>query len=166
MKTTKVFCSVGTCTSEGIKTIQYQVIYSSNPAEMATLILLVIIGALAQCAFCAPPALRANHSEVFAGFDLKQRIAYRIGQVECLKTLLSQNESRSAQYGLGSLHRGDYASDITRFGFKQRIAFLLGQVQCLKIHLTLEKGSENNQGTSNQQPTSNPKGVCIIIIIL
>ena len=79
--------------------------------------------------------VRTTNTELFSGYDLRQRIAYRIGQVECLKSLLSEENT---QYGLGALHRGDYTTDITRFSLRQRIAFLMGQVQCLKIHLSLE----------------------------
>ena len=115
---------------------------------MAPAILLVVaIGALAQCGVGAPLAIRQNYTGVLAGYTLKQRIAFRIGQVECLKTLLSEGEYRNAQYGLGALHRGNYSRDISRFDLKQRIAFLLGQVQCLKIHIILE--GNDTQGESN-----------------
>ena len=96
---------------------------------------LLVVGALLHCGLPSATAVRANYTELFSSFDLKQRIAYRIGQVECLKTLLSDN---ATQYGLGALHRGDYNTDITRFSIKQRIAFLHGQVQCLRIHLSVE----------------------------
>ena len=97
---------------------------------------LLVVGGLLHCGLPSATAVHANYTELFSSFDLKQRIAYRIGQVECLKTLLSDNTS--TQYGLGALHRGDYNTDITRFSIKQRIAFLHGQVQCLKIHLRIE----------------------------
>ena len=106
------------------------------------ILLVVAVGALAHCGLSAPLALRGNYTDLFVGFTLKQRIAFRIGQVECLKTLLGEGEYRNAQYGLGSLHRGDYSRDITRFDLKQRITFLLGQVQCLKIHASLERNKE------------------------
>ena len=32
--------------------------------------------------------IRSNYSELFKGYNMEQRIAYRIGQVECLKSLL------------------------------------------------------------------------------
>ena len=111
------------------------------------ILLVVAIGALAQCGLSDPLALRGNYTGVLAGFNLKQRIAFRIGQVECLKTLLSEGEYRNAQYGLGALHRGNYSRDISRFDLKQRIAFLLGQVQCLKIHNSLE--GNNTPGEDN-----------------
>ena len=84
---------------------------------------LLAVGALhvLHCGLPSATAVRANYTELFSSFDLKQRIAYRIGQVECLKTLLSDN---ATQYGLGALHHGDYNTDITRFSIKQRIAFL------------------------------------------
>ena len=100
---------------------------------------LLVVGGLLPCGLPSATAVRANYTELFSSFDLKQRIAYRIGQVECLKTLLSDNVT---QYGLGALHHGDYNTDITRFSIKQRIAFLHGQVQCLRIHLTLEGDSQ------------------------
>ena len=84
--------------------------------------------------------VRTTNTELFSGYDLRQRIAYRIGQVECLKSLLSEGNT---QYGLGALHRGNYTTDITRFSLRQRIAFLMGQVQCLKIHLSLEGNRTN-----------------------
>ena len=108
------------------------------------ILLVVAVGALAQCGLSDPLALRGNYTSVVACFNLKQRIAFRIGQVECLKTLLSEGAYRNAQYGLGALHRGNYTRDISRFDLKQRIAFLLGQVQCLKIHIILE--GNNTQG--------------------
>ena len=103
--------------------------------KMTALPALLIVGALLHCGLPSATAVRANYTELFSRFDLKQRIAYRIGQVECLKTLLS--EDSATQYGLGALHRGDYNTDITRFSIKQRIAFLHGQVQCLRIQLSL-----------------------------
>ena len=117
---------------------------------------LVVVGALLHCGLPSATAVRANYTELFSSFDLKQRIAYRIGQVECLKTLLSDN---ATQYGLGALHRGDYNTDITRFSIKQRIAFLHGQVQCLRIHLTLE-GDRNRTRVQNNQKIS--KGMAVL----
>ena len=114
--------------------------------RMAPVILLVVaVGALAQCGLSDPLALLGNYTDTFVGFTIKQRIAFRIGQVECLKTLLGEGEYRNAQYGLGSLHCGNYNRDITRIDLKQHIAFLLGQVQCLKIHTSLE--GNNERGT-------------------
>ena len=116
---------------------------------------LLVVGVLLHCGLPSATAVRANYTELFSSFDLKQRIAYRIGQVECLKTLLSDN---ATQYGLGAFHHGDYNTDIKRFSIKQRIAFLHGQVQCLRIHLTLE-GDRNrtrvhsNNNTLNQDNT-------------
>ena len=100
-----------------------------------------------QCGLSDPLAIHANYTGVLASYNLKQRIAFRIGQVECLKTLLSEGEYRNAQYGLGALHCGNYSRDISRFDLKQHIAFLFGQVQCLKIHIVLE--GNNNQGEGN-----------------
>ena len=84
--------------------------------------------------------LRRNFYQLFTGFDMEQRIAYRIGQVGCLKSLLRE-ESR--YLGLGSLHRGNYSRDVSRFAFKQRIAFLLGQVNCLKLHQEIQQNVLN-----------------------
>ena len=84
--------------------------------------------------------LRRNFYQLFTGFDMEQRIAYRIGQVGCLKYLLWE-ESR--YLGLGSLHRGNYSRDVSRFAFKQRIAFLLGQVNCLKLHQEIQQNVLN-----------------------
>ena len=108
---------------------------------------LLVVGGLLHCGLPSATAVRANYTELFSSFDIKQRIAYRIGQVECLKTLMS--EDNATQYGLGALHRGDYNTDITRFSIKQRIAFLHGQVQCLRIQLSLEGNTthRNNQET-------------------
>ena len=119
--------------------------------RMAPVILFIVaVGALARCGLSAPLAHRGNYTHTFVGFTLEQRIAFRIGQVECLKTLLSESDYRNAQYGLGSLHRGNYSRDITRFHLKQRIAFLLGQVQCLKIHISLEGSNDGSpvEGTT------------------
>ena len=84
--------------------------------------------------------LRRNFYQLFTGFDMEQRIAYRIGQVGCLKSLLRE-ESR--YLGLGSLHRGNYSRDVSRFAFKQRIAFLLGQVNCLKLNQEIQQNVLN-----------------------
>ena len=46
---------------------------------------------------------RQNFYELFTGFDMEQRIAYRNGQVGCLKSLL-RDENR--YLGLGSTHGG------------------------------------------------------------
>ena len=108
--------------------------------------ILLVVGALLHCGLQSATAVRANYTELFSSFDIKQRIAYRIGQVECLKTLMS--DDNATQYGLGALHRGDYNTDITRFSIKQRIAFLHGQVQCLRIQLSLEG---NTTQTNNQE---------------
>ena len=113
---------------------------------------LLVAGALLNCGLPSATAVRANYTELFSSLDLKQRIAYRIGQVECLKTLLSDN---ATQYGLGALHRGDYNTDITRFSIKQRIAFLHGQVQCLRIHLSLEGNKTTHNHSLDQKSTSN-----------
>ena len=95
---------------------------------------ILVAAALLHCGLATTPAtgVRTTNTELFSGYDLRQRIAYRIGQVECLKSLLSEGNT---QYGLGALHRGNYTTDITRFSLRQRIAFLMGQVQCLKIYL-------------------------------
>lgn len=69
---------------------------------MSLLTVLMVAGALLHCGLTATLATTTVHSsniEQFSGYDLKQRIAYRIGQVECLKSLL--NQYRSTQYGLG-----------------------------------------------------------------
>ena len=101
------------------------------------ILLVVAIGALAQCGLGDPLVLHGNYTSVVACFNVKQRIAFHIGQVECLKTLLRECEYRNAQYGLGALHHGNYCKDISQFDLKQRIAFLHGQLQCLKIHASL-----------------------------
>ena len=108
------------------------------------ILLLVAIGALAQCGLSDPC------------LDLKERIAFHIGQVECLKTLLSEGEHRNADYGLGALHRGNYIKDISRFDFKQRITFLLGQVQCLKIHATMGAKNDSRQVPQVEGTECNP----------
>ena len=107
-----------------------------------SIILLLIFGAVVPCCICAP-SVHGNYTELFRGYDLKQRIAYRIGQVECLKSL---QENVDALLGLGSLHRGNYSRDVSRFALKQRIAFLLGQLNCMKIHISLDQ----------QMPTTAP----------
>ena len=112
-------------------------------------IVLLVVGGLLHCGLPSATAVRANYTELFSSFDIKQRIAYRIGQVECLKTLL--NEDNTTQYGLGALHHGDYNTDITRFSIKQRIAFLHGQVQCLRIQLSLEGNTQLNTPQTNNQ---------------
>ena len=111
-----------------------------------SIILLLIIGAVVPCCICAP-SVRGNYTELFRGYNLKQRIAYRIGQVECLKSL---QENADAPLGLGNLHRGNYSRDVSRFALKQRIAFLLGQLNCMKIHISLDQGSDQ------QMPTTAP----------
>ena len=115
------------------------------------IVLLLIFGAVVPCCICAP-SVRGNYTELFRGYDLKQRIAYRIGQVECLKSL----QENDAPLGLGSLHRGNYSRDVSRFALKQRIAFLLGQLNCLKIHLSLDQGSDQEMPTNatTQEPTT------------
>ena len=103
---------------------------------------LLVAAALLYCglATTTDTGVHTTNTELFSGYDLKQHIAYRIGQVECLKSLLSEG---TTQYGLGALHRGNYTTDITRFSFRQQIAFLMEQVQCLKIHLSLEGNRTN-----------------------
>ena len=95
--------------------------------------------------------IRSNYSELFRGYNMEQRIAYRIGQVECLKSLL---QGENDYLGLGSLHRGNYSRDVSRFALRQRIAYLLGQVNCLKIHLDL------NQDVRNDVPQVAPESSC------
>ena len=90
--------------------------------------------------------IRSNYSNLFRGYDMEQRIAYRIGQVECLKSLL---QGENNYLGLGSLHRGNYSRDVSRFALKQRIAYLLGQVNCLKIHLDLNQDLRNDASESS-----------------
>ena len=116
-----------------------------------SIVLLLIFGAVVPCCICAP-SVRGNYNELFRGYDLKQRIAYRIGQVECLKSL----QENDAPLGLGSLHRGNYSRDVSRFALKQRIAFLIGQLNCLKIHLSLDQGSDQEMPTNatTQEPTT------------
>ena len=111
---------------------------------MSPLSVLLVAAALLHCGLATTPAtgVHTTNTELFSGYDLRQCIAYRIGQVECLKSLSEGN----TQYGLGALHRGNYTTDITRFSLRQRIAFLMGQVQCLKIHLSLE-GNRTNTNT-------------------
>ena len=113
-----------------------------HSVTMSPLSVLLVAAALLHCGLATTPAtgVRTTNTQLFSGYDLRQRIAYRIGQVECLKSLLSEGNT---QYGLGALHRGNYTTDITRFSLRQRIAFLMGQVQCLKFHLSLE-GNRNN----------------------
>ena len=123
--------------------------------------LLLIVGALLHCGLPSATAVRANYTELFSRFDLKQRIAYRIGQVECLKTLLS--EDNATQYGLGALHRGDYNTDITRFSIKQRIAFLHGQVQCLRIQLSLGGNTRPNRNRTTPQSNNQERGAIALI---
>ena len=101
-----------------------------------TILMLVAFVAFAPRLGASRQLIRSNYSELFRGYDMEQRIAYRIGQVECLKSLL-QEENR--YLGLGSLHRGNYSHDVSRFALKQRIAYLLGQVNCLKLHLNLNQ---------------------------
>ena len=103
-----------------------------------SIVLLLIFGGVVPCCISAAPSVRGNYTELFRGYSLEQRIAYRIGQVECLKSL----QDSDAPLGLGSLHRGNYSRDVSRFALKQRIAFLLGQVNCLKIHISLDQGSD------------------------
>ena len=54
-------------------------------------------------------ALCRNHTifNVVASYSHKQRIFFRIGQVECLKTLLSEGKYRNAQYGLERRKEGE-----------------------------------------------------------
>ena len=79
---------------------------------MSPLSVLLAAAALLHCGLATTPAtgVCASNTELFSGYDLKQRIAYRIGQVECLKSLL--NESNT-EYGLGALHRGNYTPPIS-----------------------------------------------------
>ena len=75
---------------------------------MSPLSVLLVAGALLHSGLTAAPAtgVRTTNTELFSGYDLKQRIAYRIGQVECLKTLQSEDQYRNTQYGLGALYHG------------------------------------------------------------
>ena len=99
-----------------------------------SIVLLLIFGGVVPCCISGAPSVCVNSTELFRGYSLEQRIAYRIGQVECLKSL----QDSDAPLGLGSLHRGNYSRDVSRFALKQRIAFLLGQENCKKILLSLD----------------------------
>ena len=104
-----------------------------------SIVLLLIFGGVVPCCISAAPSVHGNYTELFRGYSLQQRIAYRIGQVECLKSLLDSD----APLGLiGSLHHGNYSRDVSRFTPKQRIAFLLGQENCQKVNLSLDQGSD------------------------
>ena len=116
-----------------------------------SIVLLLIFGGVVPCCISAAPSVRGNYTELFRGYSLEQRIAYRIGQVECLKSL----QNSDAPLGLGSIHRGNYSRDVSRFALKQRIAFLLGQVNCLKIHLNLDH-NEMPTNTTTQEPITAP----------
>ena len=120
---------------------------------MSPLRVLLIAAALLHCGLAT--GVHTTNTELFSGYDLRQRIAYRIGQVECLKSLLSEGNT---QYGLGALHRGNYTTDITRFSLRQRIAFLMGQVQCLKIHLSLEGNRTNMSDNCNHHHVEQDSG--------
>ena len=116
---------------------------------MSPLSVLLVAAALAllHCGLATTPVTGVGtmyqHWAVLWLWSQTVYIAYRIGQVECLKSLLSEGNT---QYGLGALHRGNYTTDITRFSLRQQIAFLMGQLQCLKIHLNLE-GNRTNTNT-------------------
>ena len=111
---------------------------------------LLVVGALLHCGLPSATAVRANYTELFSSFDLKQRIAYRIGQVECLKTLLSDN---GTQYGLGALHRGDYNTDITRFSIKQRIAWhsYMDKYSASEYTSALRETGQDHNVTTNEE---------------
>ena len=79
------------------------VIYRYTPIHsvtMSPLSVLLVAAALLHCGLATTPAtgVRTTNTELFSGYDLRQRIAYRIGQVECLKSLQSEGNT---QYGLG-----------------------------------------------------------------
>ena len=114
--------------------IEFVLFYCIVIVMVHSIVLLLIFGGVVPCCISAAPSVRGNYTELFRGYSLEQRIAYRIGQVECLKSL----QDSDAPLGLGSLHRGNYSRDVSRFALKQRIAFLLGQVNCLSIHLNLD----------------------------
>ena len=120
------------------ETIDFVRFYCIVIVMVHSIVLLLIFGGVVPCCICTP-IVRGKYTELFRGYDLKQRIAYRIGQVECLMSLLQED---NALLGLGSLHRGNYSRDVSRFALKQRIAFLLGQLNCLKIHISLEPKPE------------------------
>ena len=133
--------------------------YSMYSVTMSPLSVLLVAAALLHCGLATTPAtctgVRATNTELFSGYDLKQRIAYRIGQVECLKPLLSEGNT---QYGLGALNRGNYTTDITRFSLRQRITFLMGQVQCIKIQLSLEGTMTNISDNCNHHHVEEDSG--------
>ena len=99
-----------------------------------SVLLVLALASLVQCGLTAPLAMNEHDSEA-AGLNLKQRFAYRIGQVQCLKALLTGEDIKTSQFGLSSLPRGNYSQHISRQNLKQHIAYLLGQVKCLRIHL-------------------------------
>ena len=109
-----------------------------------SIVLLLIFVAVVPCCICAP-SVRGNYTELFRGYNLKQRI----GQVECLKSL----QENDAPLGLGSLHRGNYSRDVSRFALKQRIAFLLGQLNCLK---PTSATTQEPTTVTSQEPSTDP----------
>ena len=61
-----------------------------------SIVFLLIFGGVVPCCISAAPSVRGNYGELFRGYSLKQRIAYRIGQVECLKSLCLGGRSHGA----------------------------------------------------------------------
>ena len=101
---------------------------------MSPLSVLLVAAALLHCGLATTPDTGVHNinTELFFGYDLKQRIAYHIGQVECLKSLLMSEGN--TQYGLiWGLYIVvyNYTTDITRFSLRQRIAFLMRQVRAV-----------------------------------
>ena len=60
-------------------------LYSMHSVTMSPLSVLLVAAALLHCGLATTPAtgVRTTNTELFSGYDLKQRVAYRIGQVEC-----------------------------------------------------------------------------------
>ena len=113
------------------------------PITKATIAMLTVFVAFAP-SLGVSQKLRQNFHELFTGFDMEQRIAYRIGQVGCLKDLF-YGKKTDIYIGLGSLHRGNYSHNVSRFALKQRIAFLLGQFNCLRLHLKIDHLDVRNE---------------------
>ena len=115
---------------------------------MSPLSVLLVAAALLHCGLTTTPAtgVHITNTELISGYDLKQWLAYHIGRVECLKTLLSEGNT---QYGLGAILHGNYTTDITRFSLRQQTAFLTGVVQCFNFHLSLEGNRTNTSDNCN-----------------
>ena len=70
------------CTGFYNEAIEFVLFYCIVIVMVHSIVLLLIFGGVVPCCISAAPSVRGNCTELFRGYSLEQRIAYRIGQVD------------------------------------------------------------------------------------